>query len=250
MDDYANFLIWVGESYYPSIEDFLKESEDLGVSRRIPKFLQGMFVGKTRIYLAHQQKHTFLNEKVPQLKGLKDWEISRILTYGRKLYRGEMKEDEVSEKYMPYVRMVEDYVEKENEQRVVFAFFILDKMEFLSKSEETKEAIQKLIDEGIVEKITVFGQMSEKRRKCGYRNPGSYVSSKEIVDPAGLSEKDIDLGKINVRGPLVVFNEYVPTETIIPGRKPCRAVTKLTEEESVSLAAYVALSGIKEAVNG
>jgi len=43
----------VGEKYYKTPQDFVKESLAMGISKRIPFIPKGLELGKTVIYLAH-----------------------------------------------------------------------------------------------------------------------------------------------------------------------------------------------------
>lgn len=52
LPDHAG-LIWVGEMYYESTDDFLKEVRKQGVSRRINSVPQGFELGKTQVFVAH-----------------------------------------------------------------------------------------------------------------------------------------------------------------------------------------------------
>lgn len=47
-------LIWCGEKFYKTPTAFLKESEKLGVSRRITAVPKGFEVGKTTVLMAHR----------------------------------------------------------------------------------------------------------------------------------------------------------------------------------------------------
>ncbi len=53
-DDPA-YIMFVGERYYPTVEDFSIEAQVMGVSKRIPgnSIPKDLLVGKTIIYLAH-----------------------------------------------------------------------------------------------------------------------------------------------------------------------------------------------------
>lgn len=58
-------LMWVGGSYYPTTEDFMKESRKLGISKRIPAVPNDFVLGKTWVALAHRQAITKWEEVVP-----------------------------------------------------------------------------------------------------------------------------------------------------------------------------------------
>jgi hypothetical protein len=48
-------LLWVGETYYPSPEDFTQEADQQGVSRRISAIPRDFVVGETWVYFAHRK---------------------------------------------------------------------------------------------------------------------------------------------------------------------------------------------------
>jgi hypothetical protein len=55
-------LLWIGEKFYPTPEDYQAESRKLGVSRRITRIPQGYKPGD-RIYLAHRKAIKGTDEK-------------------------------------------------------------------------------------------------------------------------------------------------------------------------------------------
>lgn len=48
-------LIWVGEQFYPSPDNFTKESVEMGISRRITCVPRGFVLGETWVMLAHRK---------------------------------------------------------------------------------------------------------------------------------------------------------------------------------------------------
>lgn len=50
-----DYLMWVGESHYPRIADFIDEAEVQGVSKRVGRFPASLLPGISRIYLAHDE---------------------------------------------------------------------------------------------------------------------------------------------------------------------------------------------------
>lgn len=46
-------LLWIGERFYKTAEEFLREADELGISRRISAIPRGFKVGETWILLAH-----------------------------------------------------------------------------------------------------------------------------------------------------------------------------------------------------
>jgi hypothetical protein len=46
-------LIWIGEGHYSSTRAFIREADDMGISRRITSIPRGFEVGVTWVFLAH-----------------------------------------------------------------------------------------------------------------------------------------------------------------------------------------------------
>ena len=59
-------LLWVGEKYYPTPEDFDKESNKLGISRRLPhgNLPKGFKIGADFIMLAHRKSVLRVNTDI------------------------------------------------------------------------------------------------------------------------------------------------------------------------------------------
>ncbi|GAI94307.1 unnamed protein product, partial [marine sediment metagenome] len=51
--DEPAYIMSVGEKYYKTPQDFVKEALAMGISKRIPFIPKGLELGKTVIYLAH-----------------------------------------------------------------------------------------------------------------------------------------------------------------------------------------------------
>ena len=47
-------LIWVGEKFYPTAEDFMKEAQAQGISRRVSAIPKGFKLSETWVLLAHR----------------------------------------------------------------------------------------------------------------------------------------------------------------------------------------------------
>lgn len=58
--------MWVGEKYYPTPEDFLREARSQGVSKRIPAVPRDFVLGKTWLALAHRKA---IQHSTTELKG-------------------------------------------------------------------------------------------------------------------------------------------------------------------------------------
>lgn len=48
-------LIWIGEKYYPTLEDFQEEAHRYGISRRLTNVPNDFVVGETWVLLAHRK---------------------------------------------------------------------------------------------------------------------------------------------------------------------------------------------------
>lgn len=54
MDGSKHGLLWIGESFYPTPGDWLREVRQMGVSRRIAAFPKGLVPGETWVFVAHR----------------------------------------------------------------------------------------------------------------------------------------------------------------------------------------------------
>ena len=54
-DQKDDILVWIGHQSYNSIQDFVEESRELGVCRRVSRIPKGTEPGKTRVFLAHDE---------------------------------------------------------------------------------------------------------------------------------------------------------------------------------------------------
>lgn len=54
MDGSLHGLIWIGEQFYPTPADWLREVKTMGVSRRLPALPKGLELGKTFVFVAHR----------------------------------------------------------------------------------------------------------------------------------------------------------------------------------------------------
>lgn len=48
-------LLWIGEQYYPTPDEFLREASTMGISRRISQVPREFEVGKTWVWFAHRK---------------------------------------------------------------------------------------------------------------------------------------------------------------------------------------------------
>lgn len=54
-DKHPDLLLWVGRQYYPTIEDYVTEAEQLGCCRKVPGLPKCLDVGHTRVSLLHRE---------------------------------------------------------------------------------------------------------------------------------------------------------------------------------------------------
>jgi hypothetical protein len=50
----TDLLTWVGERAYPTIDEFVREAQLLGCSRRLPGLMKWIIPGQTRVFLVHK----------------------------------------------------------------------------------------------------------------------------------------------------------------------------------------------------
>jgi hypothetical protein len=48
-------LLWCGEAFYPTPQDWIREAHEQGVSRRIPALPKGLVLGETWVLMAHRK---------------------------------------------------------------------------------------------------------------------------------------------------------------------------------------------------
>jgi hypothetical protein len=71
-------LIWIGEQFYPSVDDWYKEARSQGVSRRIPAIPKGFVTGKTWVLLAHPKAVMVTKKDVDRGELLKADEVEYV----------------------------------------------------------------------------------------------------------------------------------------------------------------------------
>lgn len=65
-------LMWIGEMFYKTADDFMREAAQMGISRRIHSVPRGFVVGKTWILLAHRNG-LWLGDKDVKSSKLMTW---------------------------------------------------------------------------------------------------------------------------------------------------------------------------------
>lgn len=102
-------LIWIGERFYKSPKDFIKEASEMGISRRLTQIPRGFEVGKTWVLLGHR--------------------------------KGNVKQDSEG--------VVFDEEGNPEFLKQVFAAFIPSRIEYVVNGDETQEEIERLEARGL-----------------------------------------------------------------------------------------------------
>jgi len=55
-------LLWIGEKFYPTPQEFIHEADHMGISRRIPAVPNDFVLNETWVFLAHRKAITQLCE--------------------------------------------------------------------------------------------------------------------------------------------------------------------------------------------
>lgn len=240
----ADILMWVGAVHYPTVNSFVLEAEDLGVSKRVPTVPDGVKLGKSLLFLAHDEAARVpckecrgsgaakgkLNIELvkksgrkwlpvirpakPRPKGIRQL-VAKASTF-RDLRDKTYRESDRKHKW----RVVQDQeLCKECAGRGevpdgrVFGFCIIDRLELIFDcAAAAKEYSVREPDSFNGVAVThVPGIETEPERGCGYRVIGGYylVSQGEDAekDARDIAEK---LGEgFEARGPMVIFPEPI-----------------------------------------
>lgn len=61
-------LLWIGEKFYPTPTDFVREARMMGVSRKVGAIPRGFVLGETVVYLAHRKAVPIFDEDDPRME--------------------------------------------------------------------------------------------------------------------------------------------------------------------------------------
>lgn len=239
----SDWLVWCGGVFYPTVSSFIEEVKNMGVARRIPKYLEGMVPGESKIFLAHQQANETLTKTDTALSSMKTWMRAKIMYFARMHRAGKITIAEIPEKFRVYIDDGLKHLDERNDSRIVFGFYTIQRIEYLF-DKTPPEALKKLIEDGIIT-ATQYNVMTEIRRKCGVRHVGTYVTKYEVVNEEEVRKLGIDMCQVSINGPLVTLNMPIRVDDALHGRKPCRGVTRITEAESKLLLAHILLGGME-----
>lgn len=113
-------LIWIGEKFYETPEDWLNEGRDMGVSRRIKNIPKGFVLGETWVAVAHI-------EAIPGQVVVKVPDLPPPDNGGKKITKEK----------------------KEKGKPAIFQVFKPSAIEYIIKGTETEEELTKLEERGI-----------------------------------------------------------------------------------------------------
>lgn len=51
----CDYAMWVGRSFYPTREDYIREAREMGCCKKIPHIPDNVEIGKTKIFLVHKE---------------------------------------------------------------------------------------------------------------------------------------------------------------------------------------------------
>lgn len=117
-------LLWIGEKFYPTPNDFTFEAEVMGLSRRIPAVPREFEVGKTWVALAHRK------------------------TFSSKCKRCDGKAQVID----PHTEAMTDCPECERGivyTPGIFRLCLPTRVEYVVKGDETEEELEKLVKRGL-----------------------------------------------------------------------------------------------------
>jgi len=137
-------LIWIGEKFYKTTDDWLNEGRDMGVSRRIQAIPHGFEVGKTWVCVAHVDAipGAYMIDEKDQKQILCDHEANAKGTACKKCK-----------------------AKKEKGKGAIFQVFKPSAIEYVVKGTETEEELTKLEERGIslVKVVKIEDKKEEKQ---------------------------------------------------------------------------------------
>ncbi len=242
----VDLLMWVGAAHYPTVTSFTREASKMGVSKRVAQVPVGVQLGKSLLFLAHDEA-----ARVPcrsckgkgVLKGKlqielvkkvgRRWEpVTRPSKKGPVAIRQQvataakfrtLRDDEYhfSERkhkwrVVPGQRMCPDCAGRgELPDGRVFGFCVIERLELVFDCPGAATEYKDRMDaKGVRDRVPVTyvsGADKEPRRGCGYRKIGGYylvASSEDARQQAQELVRGLGTG-FGAHGPLIVFPEPV-----------------------------------------
>jgi len=139
-------LIWIGEKFYETPEDWLNEGRDMGVSRRIKNVPKGFKIGETWVAVAHI-------EAIPGTTTVRVPDLPPPDKGGKK----------IKEKVEWWKLRVSKPFRKEKGKPAIFQVFKPSAIEYVVKGTETEEELTKLEEYGI--SLVKVVKIEEKREE-------------------------------------------------------------------------------------
>ena len=192
MNNKADLLMWVGDSFYPTSGAFIKEGLAVGCSKRIAAIPDGVVPGLSRVFLAHDEG----------------------IGASRPYYCGGCKAmwTEV-EAYQVNYGCCRCGKELEMRQAHIFGYFAISHVDVIIDDAVKAAELRAKYAQIDIRQVTTHEVRQEPLRGCGRRHPGLYLVS--IVNDAAYMEKMVELarplaGHVDIRGGLTVFLEPIP----------------------------------------
>lgn len=231
-----HFGMWVGGRYYPTIEDFVNEAKNLGISKRIPKIPEDLVLGQSRIYFAHKQRAARVDAD-PVMRLLSESHRSRLLTICNKIVKNKITPDTIDahpaihKELNACVRCIREELKKKHpelhkemqpgkivkhgvefaragDREVVFGYTVISRIEFIVPQDgKIPEKIKKLAEEGHVKLVPFEKAAQEPDRGCGKRRPGGTYAVAYEIDEEAMKALRKDAKKVDLHGPLAVYRK-------------------------------------------
>lgn len=251
------YLMWVGASYYPTAEEFIKEAVEQGVSKRLPSAALAYKLASERavVYLAHDDGEYTDCEACDSFGGTVEVLVSAERAEKKKPERQSWGyQDFVKLKRQP-AKFEQDIVSFEDpvicskcsglgrrSNGFLFGMFIADAVEYIL-AEGDDEAFKAIVEERGVRTVTAEALAAERKRGCGKRKPGGFYlvtsSSPTRVDMKALVKDLVEKGKIDpeaeVHGCFARFVNTIPYDGIRFCGVKKWAVDPAAEDEAVMI---------------
>lgn len=235
----VDLMMWVGTSYYPTIEDFIEEAEEMDVSKRVGHPPVNIRLGSSLLFLAHDEGHrkdcakcrgtgirggvSVVELMLKSARGLQPDNGTRQTVRSKRAFQQLQKATSKQTRRRKTWRAVKGQTKCKEcgglgrvSTGSIFGFCKIARVELLF---DRKGAVNEFLERQprsrsrSVEVTPVVGQeLKEVRRGCGYRQIGAYYLIGEKLDLITEHEEIAEqLGvKWKLRNPIVVFDPPVP----------------------------------------
>jgi hypothetical protein len=144
-------LLWIGEKFYETPHDFLKEAAEMGISRRLPAVPKDFTIGEDSVLLAHR---CCIAKPKPKDEEVATWSIDECVAYFKdrkwKLPPDEEIEHEIEASVAWHMATIAAIAEnKPDFNPGIFTIFKPTHMEYVCKGDESQDELKSLVDRGI-----------------------------------------------------------------------------------------------------